>query len=232
MSAILLCFFLVLCTLVLALPLHLSLRVSRQTPTAAIAVEIRFGFYRALAAIALFVSGQQRLLHIALFNRQLPFPRLDLTISPTAAAKRAPASAQRKEEAAQPEDQDDPPDNERKRDILLLLRTLVRPLLKFFARFPRVFWLNELALQGRFGFADPAQTGSLYGLLEALRALPIKRTRLDLTPDFCTRGACGQLHLTLHIHLGFIIALGIRLLAHTILRYLAVRLRFFKPRYI
>lgn len=232
MSAILLCLFFVLCTLVLVLPLHLSLRVSRRTPTAAITAEIRFGFYRALAAIALSISGQQRLLHIALFNRKLPFPRLDLTRDPAAGAKRASSSAQRKEKMAQSEDQDAPPKSKRKRDILLLLRSLIKPLLKFLTRFPRVFWLNELALQGRFGLADPAQTGSLYGLLEALRALPIKRTRFDLVPDFCTRGTCGQLHLTLHIHLGFIIALCIRLLAHMGLRYLAMRLRIAKPRFI
>ena len=231
MSEIVLCFSLVLFALVFALPLCLSVRVDRPTPTAAINIEIRFGLYRALAGISLRLAGPQRLLQILLFNRQLPVVRLDLTAKKAPGAKKDSASTRSKKKTAQTEDQDPSTDNNSNRNILLLLRSLMRPLLSFLVRFPRVFWLSELAVSGRFGFADPAQTGSLYGFVQALRALPIKRIHFELIPDFCARGACGQIHLTLHIHLGFIIALCIRLLAQIGLRYIAMRLRFAKPRF-
>lgn len=231
MSEILLCLFLALFTLVFALPLCLSIRVDRPSPAAAIRIEIRFGFYRALAGISLRLAGPQRLLQILLFNRQLPIPRLDLGAKQAPGTKKDSASTRSGNKTTQTEDQGASTDNNSNRDILLLLRSLMHPLLRFLIRFPRVFWLSELAVSGRFGFADPAHTGSLYGFLQALRALPIKRIHFELMPDFCARGTCGQLHLTLHIHLGFIIALCIRLLAHIGWRYIAMRFRFAKPRF-
>jgi hypothetical protein len=230
-SEILLCFFLALVALVFALPLCLSIRVDRPSPAAAVRIEIRFGFYRALAGISLRLAGPQRLLQILLLNRQLPIFRLDLRAKKTPGTKKGSASTRREKKAAQAEDQNTSTDNNSNRDILLLLRSLMHPLLRFLVRFPRVSWLSELTVNGRFGFADPAQTGSLYGFLQALRALPIKRVHFELMPDFCARGISGQLHLTLHIHLGFIIALCIRLLAQIGLRYIAMRLRFAKPRF-
>ncbi len=229
MSEILIYLFLALFTLVFALPLYLSLRVYRPTPTAAITVEIRFGIYRILAGIALAITGRQRLLHILFFNRQLPIPPLDLTAKPTATTSAQPDPEPR---PVQTDAQDASPTTTTKRDTLLLLRSIARPMLQFFIRFPRAFYLGELKVRGRFGFADPVQTGSLYGYLQALRALPFKRVHFDLTPDFCTRGTCGQMHLTLHIHLGFIIAQCIRLIAQAGWRYLAMRFRFAKPRFI
>jgi hypothetical protein len=217
--------------LLLALPLLLSLRISRTESTSPITVEIRLGIYRALAGFTLHIAGPQRLLHILLFNQKLPIPRFDLSAKPKPTPKASPSSALPTQQTVQT-DAPSPTDTKQDRNILLLLQSLASPLLDFFIRFPRIFSLGELRIQGRGGFANPAHTGSLYGLQQALQTLPFKRFYFHITPDFFARSIYGQARLTLHIHLGFIIALCIRLAVRAGLRYLAMRFRFRIARFI
>lgn len=217
--------------LLLALPLLLSLRVCRTAPTSPISVEIRFGIYRALTGISLSITGSQRFLYILFLSRKLPIPSFDLSPKKKTPPEKS-SSKTRSEKKTEQSTEPPSPKSEQSRNTLLLLRSLAKPLLDFLIRFPRVFWLNELMVKGRFGFANPLQTGNLYGLQQVLQILPFKRFSFDLTPDFCTQGTCGQARLTLHIHLGLIIVLCIRLAVRAGLRYLAMRFRFRIARFI
>ena len=59
------------------------------------------------------------------------------------------------------------------------------PILKrFLKRLMRIFGFRYVDLDVTFGASDPAQTGQLFGYMEAVRPMLGKRASLILTPDF------------------------------------------------
>jgi hypothetical protein len=96
------------------------------------------------------------------------------------------------------------------RRLLDSLRWFGRPALALLGSLDHVLALKSLRLRGRFGFADPARTGSLYGYLQASRFLQTRKYQLDLVPDFTRPGLYGRLWLAAHLHLGLLLGLLLR----------------------
>ncbi len=142
-----------------------------------------------------------------LLGQFLPYPYLPL---PTRAKRRQSARRRTKRE-------DGPKASERN-------LALIGPSLRLLARLPRAVRLKKLRVQGRLGLADPAQTGRVYGYLQAVAAHRGK-VHINVSPDFVGAGACGRLDLVAHLHLGLLILLLGRFGSQVAYRLLAVRFR-------
>ena len=129
-----------------------------------------------------------------LLGRFLPYPSLPLR---TQAKRRQRARRRAKREAA-------PKASER--NLRALGHLLLKPSLRLLASLPRIIRLKKLRVQGRLGFADPAQTGRIYGYLQAVAAHKGK-VQINVSPDFVRAGAFGRLDLVAHLHLGLLILL-------------------------
>jgi len=88
------------------------------------------------------------------------------------------------------------------------------------------FRLRRVCVRGSFGFADPARTGSVFGYLQALRAVVPRRLRLDLRPDFERPGVRGEATLLLHLYLGYLLFVVLRYGLQVGWRWLRGRLAF------
>ena len=104
------------------------------------------------------------------------------------------------------------------------MRLLFEPSLRLLASLPRTIRLKRLRVQGRLGFADPAQTGRVYGYLQAVAAHKGK-VQINVNPDFVRPGAFGRLDLVAHLHLGLLILLLGRFGSQAAYRLLATRFR-------
>ncbi len=108
------------------------------------------------------------------------------------------------------------------RNLRRLVRLLLEPSLRLLASLPRTVRLKKLRIQGRLGFADPAQTGRVYGYVQAVAAHKGK-VQINVSPDFVRAGAFGRLDLVAHLHLGLLILLLGRFGSQVAYRLLAVR---------
>ena len=153
-------------------------------------------------------------LHIApvLLGRFLPYPYLPLRSQ----AKRRPKTRRKPEHEAAPK--------ARERNLRGLVRLLFEPSLRLLASLPRIIRLKRLRVQGRLGFADPAQTGRVYGYLQAVAGRK-GTVQINVSPDFVRPGAFGRLDLVAHLHLGLLILLLGRFGWQVAYRLLAVRFR-------
>jgi hypothetical protein len=220
---------LMLLALLFCLPLSLSVRVVRLHATAPWSIYPSLGIFRGLLGISLALEADGRRLVPLLCNRALGWPSLRLNPS----SKKKPVQASSPPTSTQStEPVETPAKSTKKRVLIPLLRAITRPALNFITSSPHILNITSLELRGRFGFADPARTGCLYGYIQALKAWDFKKLRLDLVPDFQTQGTCGQVFLALHIHLGLLCILLVRLVAHAGLRWLGMRFTSWKPRII
>ena len=105
------------------------------------------------------------------------------------------------------------------------MRLLIKPSLGLLASLPRIIRLKRLRIQGRLGFADPAQTGRIYGYLQAVAAAHQGKMQINVSPDFVRAGAFGRLDLVAHLHLGLLILLLGRFGSQAAYRLLAARFR-------
>ena len=149
-----------------------------------------------------------------LLGRFLPYP------SPAAAD---PCEAQAKEHGEKPEQEAAP--KARERNLRALVSLLIKPSLRLLASLPRIIWLKRLRIQGRLGLADPAQTGRIYGYLQAVAAAHQGKIQINVSPDFVRAGAFGRLDLVAHLHLGLLILLLGRFGSQAAYRLLAARFR-------
>lgn len=147
-----------------------------------------------------------------LLGQFLPYPYLPLR---TQAKRRQTTRRRAKREAA-------PKASER--NLRPLVRLLIKPSLGLLASLPRIIRLKKLRAQGRLGFADPAQTGRVYGYLQAVAARKGK-VQINVSPDFVRAGAFGRLDLVAHLHLGLLILLLGRFGLQVTYRLLAARFR-------
>jgi len=137
----------------------------------------------------------------------LPYPYLRLRPQ---AKRRQRARRRAKREAA--------------RNLRALVPLLIEPSLGLLASLPRTIRLKKLRVQGRLGFADPAQTGRVYGYVQALAARKGK-VQINVSPDFVRVGAFGRLDLVAYLHLGLLILLLGRFSVQVAYRLLAAHSR-------
>lgn len=105
-----------------------------------------------------------------------------------------------------------------------LVRLLTKPSVRLLASLPRTIRLKRLRIEGRLGFADPAQTGRIYGYLQAVAAHR-GRVQINVSPNFVRPGAFGRLDLVAHLYMGLFILLLGRFGWQVASRLLVVRLR-------
>jgi hypothetical protein len=106
-------------------------------------------------------------------------------------------------------------------------RWFLKPGLQLLRSLPLVLTVKKLHASGSFGLGDPAQTGSAFGFLQALKTFYGRRLRLELQPDFVRAGFRGTLEVRLHLHLGLLLLLLLRTALQVAGRWLAMRLTWF-----
>ena len=217
------------------LPISLVLRAARHESNAPIHAEIGLGLYRACIGIAFQMRENQPSIHLVLFDRLITRPSLPLATgkkkvdnAPSIAETETQSQKQSPSSPLPPE----PLEAENGLETIDWIRIGLSPLLRLLTRFPKAFSLYILLVKGRFGLEDPMQTGALYGYQRAAMALPFKRLRLELIPDFCRQGFSGQAQISIGIHLGVLLLMVLGFALHAGLRYVQVRytskpLRFF-----
>ena len=85
-----------------------------------------------------------------------------------------------------------------------LLRFPIEPGLRLLGSLGRAVNLRAVRVNGRLGLGDPAKTGYMYGVIQAVEAsLPKRRKQLQirLEPDFGEQVFCGRLDICLHLSL-------------------------------
>lgn len=219
------------------LPISLVLRAARHESNAPIHVEIGLGLYRACIGIAFQMRENQLSIHLVLFNRLITRPSLPIATGKKK-ADHAPSIAETETETQSQEQSPSSPlppeplEPGTGVETIDWIRIGLSPLLRLLTRFPKAFSLYILLVKGRFGLENPMQTGALYGYQRAAMALPFKRLRLELIPDFCRQGFSGQAQIAIGIHLGMLLLTVLGFALHAGLRYVQVRytskpLRFF-----
>ena len=222
MLEILFYLFLALIFIVLGLPLSLALTADRSHPKEPLNIEVVLGLYRAIIGVGLRVQPELLSIHISIFNKLIRIPQIALKRQPT--SRPSGASSPEPDDAEESADANIAPVHAtRPRGGMDWLRIAAAPAIYFVGCFPRAFRLNHLSARGRLGLDDPMQTGTLYGYQCALMALPFKRLRLDLEPDFSSRGFSGRAELAIGLHLGRILYQALRFALHTGVRYAIMR---------
>jgi len=97
------------------------------------------------------------------------------------------------------------------------------PALALLRSLPRVLHLRRGRVSGRFGFADPGQTGRVFGALQALRVHTWQRLQVRLQPDWTDTGVRVRGEALFHFHLGLLLYFVIRCAARVGWRWLAGR---------
>ncbi len=185
------------------------------------------GLYRACMGIALQIRDGKPCIRVVLFNRAIPHLSLRLSTEKKTTYS-APSEAE-----VRPQDQSISPSHSRppseplkpKNELKTMdwIRISLPPTLRFLKRFPKAFSLYYVLVRGHFGLEDPMQTGTLYGYQRALLALPFKRLRLELIPDFCSQGFIGQARIAIGIHVGTLLLIALGFALHAGLRYVQTR---------
>ena len=196
----------------LCAPMSLALRCRREDLPESWEWGVRLSFF--WGGLGLGLRGGAKGLHIApvLLGRFLPYPYLPLRTQ----VKRKPKTRRKAEQEAAPRASE--------RNLRSLVRLLFEPSLRLLASLPRIIRLKRLRVQGRLGFADPAQTGRVYGYLQAVAGRK-GTVQINVSPDFVRPGAFGRLDLVAHLHLGLLILLLGRLGSQVAYRLLATRFR-------
>ena len=196
----------------LCAPMALALRCRREELPESWEWGVRLSFFWGGLGLGLRWRSKGLCIAPVLLGQFLPYPYLPLR---TQVKRRQRARRQAKKEAA-------PKASER--NLRSLVRLLIKPSRRLLASLPRTMQLKRLRIQGRLGFADPAQTGRIYGYLQAVAADKGK-IQINVSPDFVRAGAFGRLDLVAHLHLGLLILLLGRFGSQVAYRALAARFR-------
>ncbi len=190
----------------------LALRCRREALPESWEWGVRLSFFWGGLGLGLRWSPKGLCIAPVLLGQFLPYPSLPLRTR----VKRRPKTRRKAEQEAAPK--------ARERNLRALVRLLVKPSLGLLASLPRIIWLKRLRIQGRLGFADPAQTGRIYGYLQGVAGRKGK-VQINVSPDFVHTGAFGRLDLVAHLHLGLLILLLGRFGSRAAYRLLAARFR-------
>ena len=196
----------------LCAPMALALRWRREDLPESWEWGVRLSFFGGGLGLGLRWGPKGLRIAPVLLGRFLPYPWLPLRTR----VKRRPKTRRKAEQEATPK--------ARERNLRALVRLLIKPSLGLLASLPRIIRLKRLRVQGRLGFADPAQTGRVYGYLQAVAARKGK-VQINVSPDFVRAGAFGRLDLVAHLHLGLLILLLGRFGSQVAYRLLAARFR-------
>ena len=196
----------------LCAPMALALRWRREGLPESWEWGVRLSFFWGGLGLGLRWGPKGLRIAPVLLGQFLPYPSLPLR---TQAKRRQRARRRAKKEAA-------PKASER--NLRSLVRLLIKPSRRLLASLPRTMRLKRLRIQGRLGFADPAQTGRIYGYLQAVAADKGK-IQINVSPDFVRAGAFGRLDLVAHLNLGLLILLFGRFGSQVAYRVLAARFR-------
>lgn len=197
----------------LCAPMALALRCRRENLPESWEWGVRLSFFWGGLGLGLRWGPKGLRIAPVLLGRFLPYPSLPLRTR----AKRRPKTRRKAEQEAAPK--------ARAWNLRALVRLLIKPSLGLLASLPRIIWLKRLRIQGRLGFADPAQTGRIYGYLQAVAAAHQGKMQINVSPDFVRTGAFGRLDLVAHLHLGLLILLLGRFGSQAAYRLLAARFR-------
>ena len=197
----------------LCAPMALVLRCRREDLPESWEWGVRLSFFWGGLGLGLRWGPKGLRIAPVLLGRFLPYPSLPLRTR----VKRRPKTRRKAEQEAAPK--------ARERNLRVLVRLLIKPSLGLLASLPRIIRLKRLQVQGRLGFADPAQTGRIYGYLQAVAAAHQGKIKINVSPDFVRAGAFGRLDLVAHLHLGLLILLLGRFGSQAAYRLLAARFR-------
>ena len=196
----------------LCAPMALALRCRREGLPESWEWGVRLSFFWGGLGLGLRWRSKGLCIAPVLLGQFLSYPLLPLR---TQVKRRQRARRQAKKEAA-------PKASER--NLRVLVRLLIKPSRRLLASLPRTIRLKRLRIRGRLGFADPAQTGRIYGYLQAVAADKGK-IQINVSPDFVRAGAFGRLDLVAHLHLGLLILHLGRFGSQVAYRLLAARFR-------
>ncbi|MCC7263794.1 MAG: hypothetical protein IT369_14870 [Candidatus Latescibacteria bacterium] len=214
----------------LLLPVLIALRVEHPGPAGSLNLRLNWGFALGAAGLQLRLQDQVWQLRPLLLGLALPFPRLQLggggeqgatprtpppqaepppvaTADPTPSASAAPPSPKVAGRAA----------------LGRFAGDAARPVWRLLRRLAGTLRWRWLRLEGRFGLADPAATGQVFGYLQAVRGVLPRRLRLQLSPDFVRQGVRGSAHLAVHFHLGKALYLVVSFAARMAWRWWGLR---------
>lgn len=227
MLTVLLCALLAIAGLILAvlvLPVTIRLAVARENPDVPPALAGSVGLASGLVGVE--VKGGDHSLEMrgSLFGRAVPRPvyTMGTDTSDNGPAKAKPAESVNSE-AADPTKKAGRPTPSRRsqvRRIQRLMRVLGSPALRLVGSMPRTLSLRRLSLSGQFGFPDPAQTGRVLGLLQALQVHTWRRLQIRVRPDWVGSEMRLRGELLLHFHLGLLLLLIIRCAAQMAWRWI------------
>ena len=193
-------------------PMTLALRCQREGLPESWEWGVRLSFFWGGLGLGLRWGPKGLCIAPVLLGQFLPY--LLLPLRPQ--VKRRQRARRRAEQEAAPK--------AREWNLRVLVRLLIEPSLRLLASLPRTIRLKRLRIEGRLGFADPAQTGRVYGYLQAVAAHKGK-IQINVSPDFVRAGAFGRLDLVAHLHLGLLLLHLGRFGSQVAYRLLAARFR-------
>ncbi len=230
------------------LPVLIALKVEHPGPSGALRVRLNWGFLLGGIGLQVRLQGSAWHLHPLLMGRGLPFPRLRLDgppdePAPAPATATPPTPVPHREAVPPPAGRETPPAPEvppaagqtpptgpvpptpkaNRGELGRLAREWIRPGLRLLGRLAGTIRLRRLWLGGRFGLADPAATGQVFGYLQAVRGVLPRRLRLDLSPDFLGQGVRGTAQLAVHFYLGKALYLVVSFAARVAWRWWGLR---------
>lgn len=95
---------------------------------------------------------------------------------------------------------------ERIRNIWHDVRPFIKPSRRLLRRLLRIIGLQQLEVEATFGLQDAAQTGMLYGRLQAVRPFLPSWASIQLSADFTRVVTHGQARVRLHLYLARLLA--------------------------
>ena len=196
------------------LPIRVALQIRRQDFEAPLEFDLRWSFFRGLAGIEVQRESPSWFIRPLLFGISIARPRLQLSSRQTKPEKKAvekPAGPEKPKKSA--------------REVVNQMRgladLLAAPGFGLVRRLPKSVSLHRLTVNGSFGLANPASTGSLCGYLHAINGWDCAPLTLSMRPEFTRSGLKGQISLALHLHHGYALVFLLQFAGVVAYRYLA-----------
>ena len=228
--------------LLLLVPLVIAAEVERPRDAGQIEVQVDGRMLGGLVGVRLQAGAHGwRMYPLLLFL--VPVPFLSMALSREKPTKTGPVRGEQRprEESGEKEDEDNGGKADagggrgtaqRAAGLLRFPSLILVPGLQLLRALAGALGLVRLRISGRLGLGDPSLTGGAYGLLEGLGGA--LRTRgalgesgslqIEVTPEFRRKEATGRVDLTLHLYLGYLLAIVLRFAVRVAWRWTVLRL--------
>ena len=227
--------------LLLLVPLVLAAEVERPRDAGQIEVQVDGRMLGGLVGVRLQAGAHGwRMYPLLLFL--VPVPFLSMALARNKSTKTGPVRGEQRprEESGEKENEDNGKADEgggrgtaqRAAGLLRFPSLILPPGLQLLRALVGALGLVRLRISGRLGLGDPSLTGGAYGLLEGLDGA--LRTRgalgesgslqIEVTPEFQRKEATGRVDLTLHLYLGYLLAIVLRFAVRVAWRRTVLRL--------